>query len=1582
MRWLYGIVLVFHLAFAQNPFAEFGRPNQGSQSSVNSSPWTSNVILNEATFFVVASRVVRPAQVYRVAATVYSMKHPLTIRSSIQRNGVEVAADSRDVKKGISEVLLMRIPATSVSGNYKLKVEGLYSGILGGAAFVNETKLIFSQRSMTIYIQTDKPIYKQSETVKLRAIPITTELRAFDGIIDVYMLDPKKRIMKRWLSRQSNLGTVSLEYELSDQPVFGEWTIRVLAQGQVEESTFLVEEYYQTRFEVNITMAPFIFTTDQFLTGTVMANYTGGAPVVGNLTLKASVRPFKTSNIYIKDFTPISEKHFYFDESYPFWYPQQKRDNLQRIPHLTWFRGTYQFQYPVQDLVRDIPNLDEYEVVITATVGERFLDEIVEGYSVTRFFNSSVKVFFLGSEQQVFKPTSPFSVYLGVSFHDGSPLPLYRLMDSRLELAAEVIMKSSGRNSIDIPVGKPENGIWTLKIDLRSQLGLANTQQGSEVLKDVDSIHITATFRDIASERSYTELYLQAYYSPTDHFIKVSTSTTDARVGEYIMFHVHSNFQMEVFDYVLLSKGIILLAAQETTSSSVYTFAVTLSAEMAPSATIVVYHVGKFGDIIADSLTFPVNGISRNNFTVFINNRKARTGEIVEVAVYGEPGAYVGLSGLDRPFYSLQLGNELTYARVLSKMNLYDHEGNSSFLHTWLSHSGDPDDIVHLPSSSHGIDANQTFTFAGLIVFTDVVVPRKTQYRNYTMGYTNTYRNAPTYNMTELNLFRKMRYNRIQRHYENVWLWRDINIGPHGRYIFEIPVPHKPAHWMITAFSVSQSFGFGMIQKPIEYMGILPFFINVEMPTRSRQGEQVGVRVTVFNYMKNAIEAVVLLEGSDSYKFVHVEEEGIVSSYSPRTSFGEHQFFVYIKAQDAVIVYLPIVPVKLGDIEVSVRATTLIASDRVSRILHVEADGLPQYRHESVLLDLTNRAYIFQYMHVNVTETPIIPYDIDRYYIYGSNKASISVVGDVVGPIFPTMPVNATSLLSLPMDGAEQTVFGFAVMMYTTIYMRLINARNRTQEKYSFHHMNIQYQRLISFMNDDGSFSLFRSDWDISPKSVWLTAHCIRILQDARFSEWENYLFIDPEIITKSLSWLLLHQTEEGAFYDVSWIPDRKANISAHLPSDYKHRNISLTAQVLIALTTVKDVGSLGGQVSNAQLKAIQWLEQNAKIIDLRGDSYEVAVVAYALMLAKAASAGIAFDTLNRRMREEGGFIYWGRDAVPLPPNKLENQKSYLLPRLPYKYDSMNIEATAYALLVYVQRQQEGIMEGIVKWLNTQRLTDGGWASTQDTAVAIKALMEYTNRQRTRDVSGLSVKVEATALGGHPRWIYVNNKNLATLQKMDIPHAWGTVKVEGRGAGYAILQMHVQYNVDIAKFQTQPPVQAFSLVPKAHFHGRNQSHIMYYSCQRWTYLNESLRSGMAVLDVTIPTGYIIQQQNLDRYVRSGNIPNLKRARFLEQKVLFYFDYLDDSETCIRFTIERWLPVANMSRYLPIRVYDYYAPERFNETIFDATPTYLLSICEVCGSSQCPYCPIYNTAVVFKATILFSILFTFVVRYLR
>ena len=56
-------------------------------------------------------------------------------------------------------------------------------------------------------------------------------------------------------------------------------------------------------------------------------------------------------------------------------------------------------------------------------------------------------------------------------------------------------------------------------------------------------------------------------------------------------------------------------------------------------------------------------------------------------------------------------------------------------------------------------------------------------------------------------------------------------------------------------------------------------------------------------------------------------------------------------------------------------------------------------------------------------------------------------------------------------------------------------------------------------------------------------------------------------------------------------------------------------------------------------------------------------------------------------------------------------------------------------------------------------------------------------------------------------------------------------------------------------------------------------------------MKESERSGMAVLDVTIPTGYIVQQQKLDAYILSKRVRNLQRAKFAEKKVLFYFDFV-------------------------------------------------------------------------------------------
>lgn len=62
-------------------------------------------------------------------------------------------------------------------------------------------------------------------------------------------------------------------------------------------------------------------------------------------------------------------------------------------------------------------------------------------------------------------------------------------------------------------------------------------------------------------------------------------------------------------------------------------------------------------------------------------------------------------------------------------------------------------------------------------------------------------------------------------------------------------------------------------------------------------------------------------------------------------------------------------------------------------------------------------------------------------------------------------------------------------------------------------------------------------------------------------------------------------------------------------------------------------------------------------------------------------------------------------------------------------------------------------------------------------------------------------------------------------------------------------------------------------------------------CLSWTLVSESPRSGLAVLEVGVPTGYMVQQQALDEYVLSRRVPTLQRAKYQVTKMLFYFDYV-------------------------------------------------------------------------------------------
>lgn len=68
-------------------------------------------------------------------------------------------------------------------------------------------------------------------------------------------------------------------------------------------------------------------------------------------------------------------------------------------------------------------------------------------------------------------------------------------------------------------------------------------------------------------------------------------------------------------------------------------------------------------------------------------------------------------------------------------MASFDDFTNGTLGYSWMSHEGNPDEPVYFPSNTFGIDANRTFEYVGLVVFSDVEVPKRISYCNITQGF-------------------------------------------------------------------------------------------------------------------------------------------------------------------------------------------------------------------------------------------------------------------------------------------------------------------------------------------------------------------------------------------------------------------------------------------------------------------------------------------------------------------------------------------------------------------------------------------------------------------------------------------------------------------------------------------------------------------------------------------------------------------------------------------------------------------------------------------------------------------------------
>ncbi|KAK3086321.1 hypothetical protein FSP39_016806 [Pinctada imbricata] len=1142
------------------------------------------------------------------------------------------------------------MPSNSLTGQYKLRVEGK-SGDAGNV-FFNETDIMFTPKQASCFIQLSKPIYRQGQNVSFRVVPFKPNMMPKYGSMTIYVKDPTGFPVRRWLALQPNAGG-------------------------------------DPRFDVNVTVRPYVMDNVNTIGGYINANMTTGKPIEGNATVVLTVKQ------------PLPDNYDPNNPLFQNWFQYQKTIQLRKS--YDYVNGPRSFEFNMQDIRNRIRSeinaamttLEGYEFQFNVSVYDWFFRMTREGYASTILVNSKSKLQWVGDHVRTFKPDSVFTVQVALINYDGTPVQTTNKI--RLNVFYNYVSGGGGPSSQNLPVmyATPSGGIAEFQLGIDTQL---------------QSLTLTAAYE---SDLTIQPIQMKAYrfYSPSNSYISLSTSTKNPKVNTYMIFHVKTSMYVPRIMYQVVGGGNIIVGEELEMVSRRKTFAIALSREMVPTAHIVVYYVsGQPEEIVVDSLTFFVDGTNLNKVSAVVNRGKDFTRDTIEIKAFADPGAYVAFSALPLDIYKRGLTDGLNEWMLIDELNSYDQPARGPWQHLWRL-SETEFKYKFYTASGHGIDANSTFRDAGLLVLSDVTVnnvpmtdacrmdpdmrPCFDQQNCYHVNKTcdnikdcpNDWADEqncpipdPRYDNSTQNMINRV--SRVLRFYEDSgWAWHETFTKPDGEVDFRVKVPKYPLTWVIHGISVSRNIGLGIQPAPIIYDATRYMYIIVESPTHIIRGEQIGVRVTVFNYWYGGeyIEVLVTMKGSSGYRSVLVGKEGYVTAYNPVTHAGSHQTIVFLEPGQSKDIFMPLVPnMVIGNFTFTVTAWCFLERDEVSRTVYVASDGVENMYHTPYLVDMiTYGSLKMPDLHVNVTDLFITPDQRYHKYIPGSPKARVTFFGDVVTPGFFVEYPTAEDIMYRPYGAGEMNMFNFAYNLITLLFKKANKQLSNAVTRRSLEYLNIALQRQFSYMNGDGSFRMFRDD---PVPSMWLTAFVAKTLQGAKVGEWEKEFFVPVELLNKIVLWICDNQhNETGEFNEAPNSPVYDRNYDAQ-------RCIETSKQ-----------------------RASEYLSRQVNEIERSGEIFHLAITAYALSLSQQRSITV-FNKLWA-LRRTDFETYFADTAIRENPSDFESSVRYLLPRLPLVNDAYGVQSTAYALLAHINHHgsQMGARklerDSMMRWLQSMRIT-------------------------------------------------------------------------------------------------------------------------------------------------------------------------------------------------------------------------------------------------------------------------------------
>ncbi|NWY46499.1 A2MG protein, partial [Sylvia atricapilla] len=112
----------------------------------------------------------------------------------------------------------------------------------------------------------------------------------------------------------------------------------------------------------------------------------------------------------------------------------------------------------------------------------------------------------------------------------------------------------------------------------------------------------------------------------------------------------------------------------------------------------------------------------------------------------------------------------------------------------------------------------------------------------------------------------------VRKYFPETWIWSLVPIGSEGKADLEVTIPDTITEWKANAFCTSADTGFGL-SPTVSLRAFQPFFVELTMPYSVVRGESFTLKATVFNYLPACIRVSVTLAQSTHFLATLVEKE-------------------------------------------------------------------------------------------------------------------------------------------------------------------------------------------------------------------------------------------------------------------------------------------------------------------------------------------------------------------------------------------------------------------------------------------------------------------------------------------------------------------------------------------------------------------------------------------------------------------------------------------------------------------------------------------------------------------------------------